>query len=381
MSFGGSHVQPQNFVLLDGLRGLGAILVLIGHTMPYWGPFWAPSGAVIVDLFFLLSGFVIAFSYETRFAQGMGVGEFMLHRIVRLYPLYLLGTVLGFIVLFALSVGDPDGGARQAAMGLQFVPALFVLPAPEALGSANVYPLNVPAWTLFFEFAVNFVYVLAFRWLSDTRILAIVTSLCAVGLAVTVFHFGRIDAGPEWPTFWAGFARAGFGFFAGVLTFRLLGSPRTTQRPISKWAFVILVAIPAACFVPATEELRPWLDLLLAMILGMPLLYLAQSVAPPEGFTRLFILGGRISYAIYILHQPFRELMARWSWRDPWPIESAPLGGIAVLVAVVVVSYFAEKYYDRPVRRWTVHQLRRRAAARAAAAASNDPKAITTFAE
>lgn len=365
----GKALQPDNFVLLDGLRGLGAILVLIGHTMPYWGPYWAPSGAVIVDLFFLLSGFVIAFAYEPRFAAGMRAGEFMIHRIVRLYPLYLLGTVLGFLALCAMAIGDADGGTRATSYTAQLIPQLFMLPAPQVLGNPDMYSLNVPAWTLFFEMAVNLIYVVAFRWLRHTRVLALLVVACAVALAVTVFAFGRIDVGSDWQTFWAGFARAGFGFFAGVLTFRLLGSPRATKRPVSNWSFVILVAIPAACFIPATPELRPFVDLTLAIVLGMPLLWISQCVAPPARFHALFIVGGRISYAVYILHQPFRELAERITWRTPVLLETAPLGGIAILVSVVSLAYFAEKYFDRPVRRWVVAQMKRQAARKTTAVA------------
>lgn len=88
------NLAPDSFGLLDGLRGMGAILILIGHTVAFWGLQYAPTGAVCVDLFFLLSGFVIAFAYEPRLAAGMGVREFMTHRMVRLYPLYLLSIVM-----------------------------------------------------------------------------------------------------------------------------------------------------------------------------------------------------------------------------------------------------------------------------------------------
>jgi peptidoglycan/LPS O-acetylase OafA/YrhL len=362
MGHGGKALQPDNFVLLDGLRGLGAILVLVGHTMPYWGPYWAPSGAVVVDMFFLLSGFVIAYAYEPKFTAGMRAGEFMLHRLVRLYPLYLLGTLLGFLGLCAMAIGDADGSQRTAGYALQLAPQLFMLPAPEAFGSRDLYSLNVPAWTLLFELIVNLVYVLAFRWLRDTRVLAALVIACAVALALTVFTFGRIDAGSDWGTFWAGFARAGFGFFAGVLAFRLLGSPRATRRPVSRWSFVILFAIPTACFIPATPELRPFVDLMLAMVLGMPLLWIAQCVAPPPQFNALFTIGGRISYAVYILHQPFREVAERITWRSPVLLDTAPLGGIAILVTVVTLAYLAERFYDRPLRRWIVARLRKRAA-------------------
>ncbi len=365
MERGQATPGQDSFVLLDGLRGMGAILVLVGHTMQYWGGFWAPSGAVVVDMFFLLSGFVIAYAYEPKLAQGLGVGAFMLSRIVRLYPLYLLGMVLGFIVLFAMAVGDADGGERGLALVAQLAPQLVMLPAPPQLGSPDLYSLNVPAWTLLFELVVNFVYVAAFRWLRDTRVLALLVVAFAVALAAAVLVVGRIDAGSDWATFWAGLARAGFGFFAGVLTFRLMGAPRTTKRPVSNWSFVLLLAIPVAGFIPATPELRPFVDMTLAMALGMPVLWLCQAMAPPLRYHALFTVGGRISYAIYILHQPFRELAERISWRSGVLFEIRPIGGIVILVAVVGLAYVAERFYDRPVRRWIVSRLKRRAAVRA----------------
>jgi peptidoglycan/LPS O-acetylase OafA/YrhL len=359
MAVGGKTGHPDNLVLLDGLRGLGAILVVIGHTKASWGPFSAPSGAVIVDLFFLLSGFVISFSYEPKFAAGMGAGEFMIHRIVRLYPLYLAGIVFGFGVQAVMAMGDGDQGVRTAEATQQLALHLLVLPAP---GEPHhmIYPLNAPAWTLFFELLVNLVYVLAFRWLRNTRVLIVVTLMCAAGLAATVFHFGRIDVGWQWQTFWGGFARAGFGFFAGVLAYRLLGSPRTVERPVRHWPVLLLVFAPLTCLTPATPELRPFVDLVFTVILGIPLLMFAQSSAPPVKYRALFATGGRLSYALYIIHLPLQVMMERIGWRFPGIYGLTPLPGIAILVVAVTLAYVLEKYYDRPVRRWIAAQMHAR---------------------
>jgi peptidoglycan/LPS O-acetylase OafA/YrhL len=378
MASGRPGVEPQNFVLLDGLRGLGAVLVLVGHILIALESIFVPGGAVIVDLFFLLSGFVIAFAYEPRFGTGMRAGEFMLHRLVRLFPLYFLGTILGFLALSATTVGDTDGAARGGAYTLQLLPQLFMLPAPPAFGSPDAYSLNVPAWTLFFEILVNLTYVLAFRWLRDTRILAAVVVACALGLIATVLVLGRIDAGSDWATFWAGFGRAGFGFFAGVLGYRLLGKPTTTRRPVSWWALVILVAIPVACFLPATPELRPFIDLTMAVGLGIPLLYVSQSIEPPKQFARVCIIGGRISYAIYILHWPFLEAAQHLSWSHSG---IAPLMSVIVFAVVLPFAYFAEGWFDRPVRRWIVAKLRQRAASRSAKLAAVTPKPKAAYAD
>ncbi len=352
--------QPDNFVLLDGFRGVGALLVVVGHSMPLWGPFWPQSGALVVDAFFLLSGFVIAYSCEPRLAGGQTPGAFMVQRIVRLYPLYLAGTLLGFAVFAFAAINDGDS-AQGWLLTLRLIPQLLLMPAPEAFGATSLYPLNGPAWTLFFELTVYTVYALAFRWLTTPRLIMLV-ALCALALAATILAFGKIDVGSNWETWWGGFARAGFGFFAGVLTFRLAGSPRTARRRTSRRALPLLFGLPLVCLIPASPQLRPFLDMFLMICLGMPTLYFAQSIEPPRQFARIFLIGGRLSYAIYILHQPLWELALRASWQYGIVYDIAPLGGAVLLVLVAVFAWFVEKYYDRPVRRWLLRRLERQLA-------------------
>jgi len=357
----------STFVLLDGLRGLGALLVLVSHTSGAWGLTTPESGAIVVDSFFLLSGFVLAFAYEPRLNGGMSGGEFMTHRLVRLFPLYLLGTVLTYVVLVAFSFGDADGSDRISAYTLQLIPQLFMLPSPEAFGSPDFYSLNTPAYTLFCELVINLVYIMAFRWLT-TRVLIGVVIASAVVLICTILHFGTISIGSLWSDWWGGLARASFAFFAGVLAFRVVGSPTTVSRP-KHWAAVpLLLLLPVICYIPATREMRPFVDIGMAIFLMFPLLLVCQSIRPGDRVSGLFMLGGQISYAVYILQQPVRELLDRVEYRSTLLSDTAPVGGIAAMLIVALGAYFAEKYYDRPVRRAFVRMIRSRAARRAAAA-------------
>lgn len=354
----------STFVLLDGLRGLGSLLVLVAHTASAWGLTPPEGGAIVVDSFFLLSGFVLAFAYEPRFKLGLTGREFMVHRLVRLFPLYLLGTVLTYIVVVAFTFGDADGADRISAYTLQLIPQLVMLPAPEAFGSPDFYSLNTPAYTLFCELVINLVYVMAFRWLS-TRVLIGVVIASAVVLICTIFHFGTISVGSLWSDWWGGLARASFAFFAGVLAFRVVGSPAVVKRPKHWAAIPLLLLLPVICYIPATRELRPFVDIGMAVFLMFPLLLICQSISPGDRVSRLFMLGGQISYAVYILQQPVREIIDRVEYRTTLLSDIAPIGGIVAMVGVVALSYFAEKYYDRPVRRAFVRMLKRRAERRA----------------
>ena len=348
-----------NFVLLDGVRGLGALLVLAGHTIVAWGPVWPASGAIVVDAFFALSGFVLAFAYEPKFRAGMGAREFMTQRIVRLFPLYLLGTLLVYVTLLSFTFGDADGPARADGYTLELLPQLVMLPSLPQLGATDVYSLNVPAYTLFCELAVNLVYVLVFRWLS-TRVLIGVVIASALFLAVTILNFGRIDIGSDWGTWWGGLARAMFGFFTGVLAYRLARSPLTATRPKHWFAAPLVVMLPIVCFIPATPEWRPFVDMALAFGVLLPLLLICQSIRPSDRFTAFFTFGGQISYAVYILHQPMREVIKRLQWKSTIIADLAPWSGIGIMAFIVAIAFLAERYYDRPVRRALVAWLKAR---------------------
>jgi len=97
---------------------------------------------------------------------------------------------------------------------------------------------------------------------------------------------------------------------------------------------------------------------------------LCQSIRPPNWCTPLFFVGGQISYAIYILQQPVREVFERIEWKSTLLADIAPVGGVGALIVVVAGSYFTEKYYDRPVRRWLVRRLKARAEKRTPPAAA-----------
>ncbi len=85
----------RNYGTLDGLRGVAAIAVVVVHAPMLMGSIEAPSAGLAVDLFFVMSGFIIAHAYEGKLRDGMTAGHFIALRLARLYPLYLLGLVLG----------------------------------------------------------------------------------------------------------------------------------------------------------------------------------------------------------------------------------------------------------------------------------------------
>ncbi|HKU54954.1 MAG TPA: acyltransferase family protein, partial [Rhizomicrobium sp.] len=89
--------KKTRFLTLDALRGVGAIAVMAGHAGIVLNAYMPPFMYLAVDMFFVLSGFVLAHAYDGKFAGGLSVGAFLKARIARLYPIYLIGLVLGLV--------------------------------------------------------------------------------------------------------------------------------------------------------------------------------------------------------------------------------------------------------------------------------------------
>ncbi len=135
----------RTFHTLDALRGIAALAVVCFHRRE--GRF--PSAYLAVDLFYVMSGFVLAYAYDSRFAAGLSWRRFMAQRLIRLWPLYALGVIITLVS--AVLAGDQKAWA-QAPLQFLFLPAQ---PGPD---HAPLYPLNLPAWSLMFELAINFVW-------------------------------------------------------------------------------------------------------------------------------------------------------------------------------------------------------------------------------
>ena len=346
----------KRFVVLDGMRGLAALAVIVDHVDSPLLRALLPGRYLAVDFFFVLSGFVLSHVYAARLAGGMSLLAFMGARLIRLYPLYLVGTLSGVALTTALVIRgwiDVPWQSIAAATGL----GLLILPTPIEWSPSpyNIFPFDGPAWTLFFELLVNVAFALVFLRLSQ-RVLTAILAVGAFGVAAVAYHFGALEGGFNWDNFIAGFPRVTFGFFAGVLVHRFY-----LKRPapaLPAWAaFSALMVI----FMTPAGPARGWVDLLAALVV-FPLLVACSAESQPRGhLARGAAVLGLLSYGIYILHVPVRD------WLSTIIVALAPdlnLPGAAMvaLVAVVTIAVTAILHvvYDEPARRWL---LRRRAGA------------------
>jgi peptidoglycan/LPS O-acetylase OafA/YrhL len=341
----------RSYVTLDGLRGIAALAIVVLHCHFYTGDFSWSSAALAVDLFFVLSGFVLAYAYEARFRSSMTAVEFIKARLIRLYPLYLIGTLLGIVQALALMrLGATEVGWTWSRFWTSLPFSLVMLPAPDK----TLFPFNGVMWSIFFELLINIVWALVWRPLRSTRTLIAVIAVSGAGLATSVYAWGTLtDLGLAWSTFVGGFFRVSYSFFLGVLLFRF-----HKQLPLPKIPpILLLAALPCVLFLP----LPPALQLLAALFI-MPWFVLLGSRVEPAGRLHVACAAlGAASYASYAVHKRVYE-MSYGGLRFVLGIDMRPFApwiGILFIAALIVACLILNRYFDEPVRRWLSQSLKR----------------------
>jgi peptidoglycan/LPS O-acetylase OafA/YrhL len=342
--------QParRSFQTLDGLRGVGAFLVVMRHVPGLFGPIRVPESFLAVDLFYLVSGFVVAHAYGERLYAGGFVWGFVKTRIIRLYPLYLVGLLAGVIMAAASMLADPHSFWTPMKVVECVAVGLLMIPRFPGL-DINGTTLNGPIWTLLYELIANFVYAVAIRLLTTWVLLGIVV-VCGAGVIFAEFHYGTLDVGYNLTDQWAALTRVGFSFFAGVLIYRWFGT-REFKSVWAAWACVTVLGLALAIHLPG--GLIPVYEIGMVLV-GMPLIAIAAGHFEPDPLSgRLFSFVGLISYGVYIVHQPLGNL-AVMELRRFGPIPSGLSGvlyGLVFMAFLVLLNWALDVFYDAPVRR------------------------------
>lgn len=339
--------KGRTFIALDGLRGVAALCVVFLHIFRFTGEWRLPTAYLAVDLFFVLSGFVLAHAYERAFRRGLSPWLFMAQRFIRLYPLYLIGILLGIVVV-ALSIRFGSGGSALMwtweRLGRTLPYALLMVPCPPWLED-TMFPLNTIMWSIFFELLVNLLWALTWRWLESTRTLVIVVALAAAGLIVTWNIWGVLNLGPTWASFMGGLARVLYSFPLGILLYRAYQRWKLPSLPV----LPLLLALPLLFLMPRgiTAELFAVLFILPSIVL------LAAHSRPAAGLAVACSYLGEASYAIYVVHKKVYDLTyaailkvlhIRGEAFAPWI-------SLPFIAGLVVLCILLNRLFDEPVRR------------------------------
>lgn len=368
-----------HYHLLDGLRGVAALMVIWYHI--FEGYAFAGGtmietfnhGYLAVDFFFILSGFVIGYAYDDRWKQKFTLKDFIKRRLIRLHPMVIMGAVLG-VVTFYIQGGVQWNGTQVATsmIMLALLCTMFFIPAVpgtgyEVRGNGEMFPLNGPSWSLFFEYIGNILYALFIRHLS-TKALTVLVGLLGIGLAsfaiFDVSGYGSIGVGwtLDGVNFVGGLLRMLFPFSMGLLLSR-------NFNPIKiRGAFwictVLLIALFSVPYLEGTESLcvNGIYEAFCIIVVFPILLWIGASGATTDkNSTKICKFLGDISYPIYVIHYPIMYLFYAWLIKEQlYTFEETWAVALGIYALNILIAYLCLKLYDEPVRRFLMKNFLRK---------------------
>jgi peptidoglycan/LPS O-acetylase OafA/YrhL len=355
-----------HFAALDALRGWAALSVVLYHV-PWMSiarvSGYARSSYLMVDIFFVLSGFVITYAYGDALQTPRRIGRYLWLRFWRLYPVHLVFLLVAAAgqgaKYLALSLG---AHANYPAFQREGISDFFCNLAMLQSGHICSQTFNRPSWSVSAEFLAYIVFALLVfalrgraRWLASALIvLAGLAFLARSDLGLIVY----LDDG---------WARGLTGFFLGALTFHAYGALRPWASRHGRaigWAAVAVLLL-FVCYLQVGSHSR--FDLLVYPL--SVLLVLLVALAPkggPVGFlhTRPMQWLGAISYSLYMAHYmvmwaALAALRALTHVKDvPQQVlpVSMTIGNLALLAALALslgVSYLVHVTVEKPWRDWS----------------------------
>ena len=347
----------RHYTVLDGLRGIAALLVLVFHLSEIAaGGDQArnilPHGALAVDFFFGLSGFVIAHAYDRRWST-MDLGQFALRRLIRLHPMVILAITEGLIAYLLRPWRGPGQTVSALQMALTFGAGLLVLPWRTLPGRFDdTHSLDGPTWTLFQEYLGNIAYALVLRRLPKWG-LALLLAPAAALLIYGGVQFGTLSKGFGWDGLWMAPVRLAFPFLAGLLMYRVLDKLPSRRLGVVPLGLALLFIFALPVIGAAGHRMANGLLEALFVMLAFPAIILLGAHSSGNAvINRACAWLGRLSYPLYIIHYPFIYLLIDLAmYGHPTPTQM--IWALALtLPAMVLLGVTVMVFYDEPVRRW-----------------------------
>lgn len=286
---------------LESLRGFAALSVVIYHFQigsHFNNPF-TNNGSLMVDFFFVLSGFVICLSYNDRLSNVPSLIEFQKRRFWRLYPLHLL-MLFVFLSIevakylaethFGLTPGNPAFTKNNAN---SFIANLFLLQnwlLPDLT-------FNYPSWSISAEFFTYLIFATTLLLVKNSKkVIAIAFVYIAIsGYMLMEFGWGSDNIG--------GPARCIFGFFLGVIAYFIADRLREESLQNSLPATLLLL-VCVWCI--SNRDVIFYFEISLPLLFAMTIIAVSKT-SGDTAITKVlsnekFVWLGTISYGVYMIH-------------------------------------------------------------------------------
>ncbi len=359
---------------LTGLRFFAAVWVVLFHfrpllaqAVPDVSSALAPvldSGAQGVDLFFILSGFVLAWNYLDRMGPSWSTRDtlhFLWMRLARVWPVYLVTLHLAALwIIFTLNVGHVPAENADTLTATSYVRQLFLVQLwfqPYFDGSS----WDGPAWSISAEWLAyltfGFLALVIFRLARATR----ARSLLLLAFATTLPPVMFLLASGQFYTPWSWLPRILLQFTAGAIAcaaVRRLDPSHRTRMLAGVGSILLFGAIVGTLYwldghpIPGVMDSGGVVDLLFVPLVVM--LSIGSGTLPALLSTRILVYGGQISFSLYMVHE---LVHTAWNWAaEQFELVLAGPAGPWLLTAIfaVTLACSALLYHvvEEPARHW-----------------------------
>ena len=363
------------FGALDGFRGLLALLVAIFHTgwlSKFNNTAFLNQGAVMIDLFFVFSGFLMFTLYGQKLNTGTKAKKFLWRRFARLYPVHLFMTVIfvafAFSRLFAHKIGIAATHVGEIlpfqSGSAETLYSLFTnLTLTQAMGMHDSLTYNPPAWTISVEFFAYFVFTAMLLWLPPKKL----SHFAFISVLVAAIYAFLSRVKPDMNiTYDLAFWRCLAGFYTGVIgaeIYRRLTARSAAQETKSIWTSNILEIIALAAFVAFVIYLPGKMQFFVApfALLFVVIFAFDKGFISKLMMARPFAFLARISYSVYMVHviiaivaDIFAERFLAGLFGERWHDVgfNGDLYLLPYLIVVIIAGYLLQRFVEVPGAKW-----------------------------
>ena len=359
---------------LTGLRIVAALWVVLFHFRPL---LWASSpslhddfaplfdaGAQGVDLFFILSGFVLTWNYLDRMGPSFSMRatwHFLWLRLSRVFPIYLVTMHIAALwIIFTLHVGSTPSPDVDKLTAISYLRQFFMVQlwfAPffdETSWDGPAWSISAE-WLAYLLFASLILLVFRIAQVSRARTLLMLAFVAALPPTLLLLASGMLY------TPWSWVLRIVAQFAAGALACAAVRRLQVSQRgarAAGVIAVVIVAVIAGGLYYYNAHPIAGMVDSGgLIAVLFMPLivvLAIGTGGLPALLSTRLFVYGGQISFSLYMIHEPVHTAWdwAVWEYKLELPMWGAKLAAAGLIVVALALSAVLFHFVEEPARRW-----------------------------
>ena len=353
-------MRRQEIYSLTGLRGAAATLVMFYHfnasrLVSWVGGHILGHCYLMVDLFLVLSGFILAMTYGQRFEQGVELksyGTFVKRRFARIFPIFFLMTITAGILIATGWMDHWPGPAIPVSGLINFTMLQSVLHVPT---------LDTPGWSVSAEWIASLLFpFFALLFLRRSWMWAILGAVIGLITLPVLVHLPALAHEPKraglmdlwnYETIYP-VVRCIAEFILGVITFRVSQLAWVKQLISHDWIapvlfFLILVLM-------AMRQADVWVVALLPLFI-LSLISRTNIVARFMGSKPIYRLG-QISYSIYLIHNQMNYFMLSFArYLESIGVGQTAANTIAMFIFVAIVIVFAEmvyRYIEKPARNY-----------------------------